>query len=111
LGEARSLGNLGKAYYDSSRFDQAIQQSSQALDIFRELKDRAAQGVALNNIGLDYNAQGRYDKAIEDFEQALTISREIKDQQNEGRVLNNIGNAYYLLWSIRQSNRILPTGS
>ncbi|PSB15848.1 hypothetical protein C7B65_23450, partial [Phormidesmis priestleyi ULC007] len=97
LGEGRSLGNLGIAYYSLGNYAKAIEYHEQRLAIAREIKDRLGEGRSLGNLGIAYYSLGNYAKAIEYHEQRLAIAREIKDRLGEGQSLGNLGIAYYSL--------------
>ena len=77
--------------YQISQFEQAFQSWQQALNIYREIKDRLGEGKALGNLGLAYDSLGKYDKAIELQLQSLAIAREIKYLSEEDASLSNLG--------------------
>ncbi|WP_413198846.1 CHAT domain-containing protein [Nostoc piscinale] len=95
--EADKLLNQGVQQYQISQFEAALQSWQQALNIYREIKDRQGESKALGNLGIADDALGDYPKAIEYQQQSLAIAREIKDRQGEGNALGNLGNAYYSL--------------
>jgi tetratricopeptide (TPR) repeat protein len=92
--EGEHMGNLGLAYADLGRMDEAIAHYQQALAIHRESGDRRAEGNALGNLGEAYRNLGRLDEAIAHYQQALAIARQIGDRRGEGNRLANLGNAY-----------------
>lgn len=59
-----------------SQFTEALQSLQSALEIYRDIGDRAGEGRALGNLGIAYANQGQYPQAINRFEQSLTITRE-----------------------------------
>jgi tetratricopeptide (TPR) repeat protein len=71
-----------------------LQSWQQALEIYREIGDRAGEGNALSGLGLAYHSLGQYQRAIEFSEQALAIFRDIGDRAGEGTALGNLGVAY-----------------
>ena len=81
----------------TGQFTAALQSWQQALQIYREIKDRKGEGISLGNLGLAYLSLGDYPKAIDYYQQSLAIAREIKDRQGEGISLRNLGNAYHSL--------------
>ncbi len=95
--EADHLLQQGFQQFNVSQFTAALQSWQQALQIYREIKDRQSEGNALGNLGEAYRNLGNYAKAIEYQEQSLAIAREIKDRQSEGHALGNLGIAYYSL--------------
>jgi tetratricopeptide (TPR) repeat protein len=92
--EGRALSNLGQAYQQRHRFQEAIASYQQALVIFRALDDRDAEGLALNNLGIAYGELRRFQEAITSHQQALVIFREVGDRHGEGLALNNLGIAH-----------------
>jgi len=97
LGEGRTLGILGLAYYSLGNYPNAITYQEQRLAIARDIKDRLGEGAALGNLGLAYYALGNYPKVIALQEQRLVIVRDIKDRLGEGRALGILGVAYEAL--------------
>ena len=107
--------NLGKAYLDQDRYEEAIEASRRALALSsslprahynigtaylhrRELEEAiASYGRALeidsrlmeahNNLGTAYKKQGRYDKAIPAFREALAIV-------DTDAIVHNLGSAF-----------------
>ena len=63
---------------------------SPALNISRELGDRAGEGRAFGNLGMVYTGLGQYDEAIEFHTKAIHISRELGDKREEGKLLSLI---------------------
>jgi tetratricopeptide (TPR) repeat protein len=80
--KARTHNNLGVAYRDQGRFNEAINEHQIALKLKPDYVD------AHNNLGVAYAKQGRIDEAIKEYMTALKISPE------NARVHNNLGNAY-----------------
>jgi len=92
--EGQHLGNLGLAYAQTGRMDEAIAHYRRALAIARQSGDRRGEGEHLGNLGSAYLQTGRMDEAIAHFQQALVIAREIDDRSGEGTHLGNLGEAY-----------------
>jgi len=93
-GEGTILNNLGVAYRQRRRFDEALACHDQALNIYQMIGDRHGEGRALNNSGITYRDLRRFDEAITCHERAITICREISDQRSEAEALDNLGNTY-----------------
>jgi len=72
-----------------SQYEKAIGYYDQALSIYRQIKNRPREGLALNGLGLTYESLSQYDKAIAYHEQALVISREVQNRAGEASALNN----------------------
>ena len=95
--EADRLLNQGIKQFQTSQFKAALQSWQQALQIYREIKDRQGEGKALGNLGIGYDVLGDYTKAINYHKQLLAIAREIDDPPSEGAALGNLGLAYHSL--------------
>ena len=92
--EGRALANLGSAYLDLRRFEEAIARYEQALTIFQAAGDRDHESKILNNLGIAFRELRRFDEAIPMLEQALALRREVGDRPAEGQILNSLGSAY-----------------
>jgi tetratricopeptide (TPR) repeat protein len=89
-----ALGNLGNAYQELRRFEEAIACYQESLAISRETGDRHREGTALGNLGNAYWELRRFEEAIGCYQQSLAIRRETGDRRAEGPALGNLGNAY-----------------
>jgi tetratricopeptide (TPR) repeat protein len=89
-----NLGNLGSAYSNMGRYQEAKAYTEQALAIAREMEDRQDEQIWLGNLSNSYNNMGRYQESISYAEQALQIARDIGDRAGEGLVLSNLADAY-----------------
>jgi tetratricopeptide (TPR) repeat protein len=94
IAEADRLYKQGGEQFQTSQFQAALQSWQQALIVYREIKNRQAEGRALGTLGIAYIQLGDYTKAIEYQQQSLAIAREIKDRESEGMALGNLGSAY-----------------
>ena len=92
--EADRLFQQGREQFKTNQYKAALQSWQQALVIYREIKNRQGEGMALNNIGLAYTSLFDYTKGIDFFEKSLAVAREIKDRQGEARALGNLGSTY-----------------
>lgn len=71
--------------------DQAIAKYEEALQIFRDLGDRAGEAEALNVMGVVYHLLKREPvKARQHYDKALQIQRTLGDRRGEAESLNNI---------------------
>ena len=95
--EADRLLQQGLQQYEVSQFEVALQSWQQALQIYREIKNRYGEGNALGNIGIAYASMSKYTQAIEYLEEWLSISRKIKELTGEGASLVNLGLVYSYL--------------
>jgi CHAT domain-containing protein/Flp pilus assembly protein TadD len=95
--EADRLLQQGIEQHKTSQFTAALQSWQQALQIYREIKDRQGESRLMVGLGIAYLSLGDYPKAIDYHQQSLKIAREIKDRQLEGGTLGNLGIAYLSL--------------
>jgi tetratricopeptide (TPR) repeat protein len=63
--EADRFLNLGNQQFDVSQFEAALKSWQEALQIYREIKNRQGEGAALGSLGIAYDSLGNYAKAIE----------------------------------------------
>jgi CHAT domain-containing protein len=92
--EALILASIGSTYSILGQPLKALESHSQALSIFREIKDRKHEAFVLTQIGLIYYLSGQLQKPLEYSTQALLIYREIKDRKQEARLTSFIGQIY-----------------
>ncbi len=88
--EAEFLVRLSQANEGMGRYDTALAQATQALEILEDESDPAMLCMALIQKGLAYRRMARYSTARPCFDQALEISRNIKDPHLESESLRNI---------------------
>ncbi|MEG4280130.1 tetratricopeptide repeat protein [Microcoleus sp. MON1_C1] len=92
--EGDRLMQQGMQQYQTDQFPAALNSWQQALQIYRALKNRQRQGLALGFLGGAYLKLGNSAKAIEYSQQQLAIAREIQDRQQEGLALGLLGAIY-----------------
>ncbi len=93
LGHA--LLEYGQATLSTGDYAVALKASLEAVRIFRDLKDPAAETQAHNVAGSSQLYNGDYGGAIHAFEDALQLDRSQRDAQGEITRLSNIGNVYF----------------
>ena len=91
---ANQLLEQGRRDYDASQYDAAFQSWQQALQVYREIKNRSEEGETLRNLGRVSYVRKDYPQATQQFEQSLAIAREVKNRKGEGRSLGNLGLIY-----------------
>ena len=101
--QAEAFFSEGVDLYYAGEYQAALEKWQAALEIYRELGDRAGEGKALNVIGVVYEKLGQYQGALKVFEGSLTIKRELGDRTGEGLVLNNIGVVYKKLGQYQEA--------
>lgn len=92
--EADRLLNEGFDYRRFGKVELALKSHGQALQIYREIKDRRGEALALSAFGDVYINLGNYAKGIEYFQQSLAIIRSIKKPDIEFWILSYLGAAY-----------------
>ena len=95
--EADRLFQQGIQQYQSRQLRAALNSWQQALQIYRTIKNRQREALALANLGSAYGSLDNHTKAIEYSQQYLAIARSIKNRQLEGNALGNLGASYRLL--------------
>nr|VFJ72774.1 MAG: Tetratricopeptide (TPR) repeat [Candidatus Kentron sp. FW] len=88
---ARAMNESGMACHALGDYGPALDYSTRALAIRREIGDREGEGTTLNNIAAIHHARGDYSQALEYYTRSLEIHREIGNRVGEGATLNNIG--------------------
>jgi CHAT domain-containing protein len=92
--EGDRLIQQGIQQHQTGQLRAALNSWQQALQIYRALKNRLGEGVALGILGGAYGSLGNSAKAIEYSQQSLAIVREIKDRRREGLALDVLGANY-----------------
>ena len=90
------LNELSSAYLRESP-EKALEFGDKALHLARELKDSAAEALALRNIGQAHRVPGRMKQALACFKNSLDIYKELKDDRCIGDSLYIIGTTYFYL--------------
>jgi CHAT domain-containing protein/Tfp pilus assembly protein PilF len=88
------LNHIGVIYKQAGAFEKSIQFYEQALDWYRQTRNRLGEGQTLDNLGQSYLGLAQFEKALAALNQALPIRREVKDWRGEGVTLDNLGNVY-----------------
>ena len=85
--------NLATIYRMLGQLEKAREGLVQALDIYRESKDRQGEAFALLNLGMLYLPRGTNPKELECYEKALKILQEIRLTKGNQitQVLNSLG--------------------
>ena len=111
--EASLLLRIGNFYARwPSNCSRAIDEAYKpSLLLFRQLNDRASEGIALGGIGRCY-IENKTKDAITYLNQSLAIAREFKNRRNESIVLADLAKAYQALDEVannRWENGLLLT--
>ena len=102
-GEESHLGNLGIAYADLGRVEEAIEIYQQAVEIAQKIGDRLGEGIGLGAIGCAFIDLGKSEQAIDYIHQSQAIYQKIGDKGREQKLRGNLGNAYFTLGQSEQA--------
>jgi tetratricopeptide (TPR) repeat protein len=95
LDNERARGNvlqaLGIAYKNLGKFNDALKNYQEALEIRRRLGQKTLVAASLNEIGNVRSLLGETEAALKSYDEALRIRREIGDRRGIGTVLVNLG--------------------
>ncbi|MFQ5901654.1 MAG: tetratricopeptide repeat protein [Thermodesulfobacteriota bacterium] len=95
--------NLGIAYMEKGRFNEAVEAYKKAIELDPAYFD------ARNNLGITYQELGMYDKALSEFKESLKINpNHFKAHHNLGLVYNNKGYIDKAIQEYRIASRINP---
>ena len=89
--EARTLNEIGEAYFYTSEYLAGIENYGLALTAAQAANDSEQQATALNGLANNYLAQGQDRKALGIFQQALDLSAQSGDERGQATALNGIG--------------------
>lgn len=93
-GVATTLHSIGIAYFNTEKYDKAIDcfnRSIQILDSLESGKPTQAIGVNYSSLGSVYLNKGAYDTARKYFDQSLKISRQLGNDWGTANELENLG--------------------
>jgi len=98
--KAKSIGEIGNAYFGQSDYPKALEYQFKALKIHEALGHEKGVGNILGNIGNIYSDQKNYAKALEYYLKSLKVGRKLGnkydisiDLRNIAIVYTNMGNA------------------
>ena len=94
--------HLGKAYYDIAQFKTAIEYHQRALEIAKEVGDKAREGKSYGDLGGTYRSLGQFKTGIKYHQRALEIAKEVGHKAGEGTSYGNLGSAYYSLGQFKK---------
>lgn len=82
---------LGDAYRSIREFKRAMDFHKLAIEMFKQVGNRALEGFAEGCLGVAYRCIGNCERSIESHEEHLAIATEIGDKAGEGRASGNLG--------------------
>ena len=81
-----TLGNLGNAYAELRRFEEAIACYQQDIMSCREVGDRYGEGRNLDNLGIVYQKTWRRNQAARCWREAAAAMRDAGDHEEAGHL-------------------------
>ena len=100
---ADDLNKKGNSLYQKGQWEEAHNNLTEALRIYKELGDVAGESACLMNIGNVYNRLVLYKKALDYYRHSLEIDRRIGDVAGESACLTNIGIVYDSLGQYKEA--------
>lgn len=89
--QAACLDSLGIVYCQAGEAEKALEASTQALGIFKQLPNTVGyQLVCFNNIGNAYKRLAAYDKAEQVYLEGLALAKQDNDPRMEANLRNNL---------------------
>jgi len=88
--------SLGVLYRNTSNYTNALKFHNDALNLAKEVDDKAMQAKSLNNIGVVYRRLDNHAYASEYHLKALKLAEEIKDSFDISVSCNSLGNIFSL---------------
>lgn len=93
-GKAESLRIQANAFYVLSKYDQSFQKAIEALELFRELKDRSGEAAIITMLGINSYSLGDYENSLKYHILSWQIQEGINDIPGIIVSLTNIGTIY-----------------
>ena len=93
-GQADGLRTLAHVNLDIGNYSLALNQSYDALALYRTIGNVEKEAVMLRNIGGIYAAINEYSSAMDVLLEALALAEKLKSREVKGEVLLNIGVVY-----------------
>lgn len=94
---AQARKTRAEIWFALGRHQEALEETRQALEIMRELRERRGEGEALTNLGAFHVQSGECMRGLEYFRQASQLYEEIGDRTEQAHSLRRIGILYDIL--------------
>ena len=95
--EALALNDIGIAYYQEGRFDDALRLFRRTVPLYDQLQEKPRQAQVLQNIAVVEYELGRYSEAIAHYRDVLTLIRKEDGPTLFATILNNSGAAKWAM--------------
>ena len=103
VGEGSAYCNIGNAYQDFGKFEEAVNNHRKHQSIAKEIGDKIEEGMSYCNLGVAYKSLGDFQKAKECHEQDLQIAKEVGNAASEGRAYCNLGCVSRILGNFQEA--------
>lgn len=100
---ANVLNTLGQVQELIGNTEESITNYQKSLKLFRGLKDKKGESIALNNIGRMYKLNWQLDEALNYYNESLDISIQLNDTIQLISILSNIGNVYNIRYKVDEA--------
>lgn len=90
--EAEARNNLALLHWKAGELERALEAFREGLRVWKQLKNRFGQGLALMNMGIIEENLGRYAMARRHYERALAMAETLDFVQLQAASISNLGN-------------------
>ncbi|WP_158689442.1 tetratricopeptide repeat protein [Streptomyces viridosporus] len=101
--EACAWGNLGNAFRQSRRAEEAVAACERARELFQQLNERHYEAQACTNLGHALQEAGRVNEAITIYEDARALYQQLGFKRGEADVWDGLGKAFTRLGRIEDA--------
>ncbi len=92
--QARIHNSLGILHREAGRWNQALDESTQALNLYTHLKEPEGQADTHTNLGNLHQDTGHWNQALDSYTRALQLYTQLELTKEQARVHNNLGNLH-----------------
>ncbi len=104
IGQGQAHNALANAWFEQSRWQQAMDHYLEGLAIKERVGDIYGQGVLTNNIGGIYVLMGQLEQATAFYERSLRVWDELGAAYGKGLIHNNLGAVYLRMGDLAQAS-------
>lgn len=94
MGIANALKQMAVGSFVTSRYDDAIRQSNEALAIYEKTNNLKGRASVVNNLANIKSIQGDFDAALTYYQESVGIRKKFNDLKGIAICYDNIGNTY-----------------